>query len=98
MNRRTLIQSQTCLRNNQGFMCKKFLTDSLFQENKLHGDDELFHSQIEFHSNALLASALLLRCLTQETDGQYSYQAKNVKRCLLSKIICVESHYTLFVQ
>ena len=36
-------------------------------------------------------AAPLLRCLTtQQTDGQYSYYAKNVEGCLSSEIICVE--------
>ena len=43
------------------------------------------------------SSALLLRCLTQQTDGQYSYYTKNVKGCLPNKIICIE-HYTLVGQ
>ena len=35
-------------------------------------------------------AALLLRCLTPQTDRQYSYYAKKFKGCLSSEIICVE--------
>ena len=48
-------------------------TQVLDSEMKLHGGVELFHPQVEFHSKSRLVSVLLLRCLTQQTDGQYNY-------------------------
>ena len=43
--------------------------------------------RVYFHANP---AALLLRCLTPQTDRQYSYYAKKFKGCLSSEIICVE--------
>ena len=36
------------------------------------------------------AAPLLIGLTTQQTDGQYSYYAKNIKWCLSSEIIYIE--------
>ena len=76
---------------------KFFLQVHFIGKTKLHGGAQLFHPQIEFHSNFCLACALCVPCYmftsykpSSPIIDTIEQHSKNIKRCLSSKIIYIE--------